>query len=83
MGEVEQAKGYSKLSDPAKNIFKMIYNKHMKVCGKELKAKWIPAKVTEHRNYLKVYMHNGDWFHYYADGTWGVKTMGIGNEIRI
>ena len=71
MGDVKQAKGYRKLSDPAKKFVEMMYNKHMKVCGKELKAKWLPVKVTERKDHLKVYMRNGDWFYYYADGTWG------------
>lgn len=71
MGYIEQTKGYEKLSDAAKKFFKMMYDKHMKVCGSELKDKWVPVKVTEHKGHLKVYMKNGDWFHYYVNGTWG------------
>lgn len=71
MGDIEKAKGYSKLTDSAKKFFKMMYNRHMKACAEELKTKWVPVKVTEHKGHLKVYMKSGDWFHYYVDGTWG------------
>ncbi len=69
--DFDKIKGYSSLSDRAKELFKSTYKVHNAGQGLDYKADWIPTKVTEHREYLKVIFSNGDWLHYYANGTWG------------
>lgn len=63
IGSVEAIIGFNKLSDPAKKLFISTYENHKK-------SGWIPKKVEEHRNYLRVDFTNGEWLHYYPNGTW-------------
>ncbi len=69
--DLQQVSGYSRLSECAKAMFEKIYIKHINACGIEAKLKYVPKRVTEHKDHLKVYMVSGDWFHYYPNGTWG------------
>ena len=69
--DFNKVKGYSRLSDPAKEIFKSIYKVHNSGQGLDYKEGWIPKEVEEYRKYLKVIFNNGKWLHYYPNGTWG------------
>ncbi|MGV8149666.1 MAG: hypothetical protein ACLKAK_07160 [Alkaliphilus sp.] len=63
--------GYKTLSFAAKQLFHKTYDKHSGIIGTAYKEKWKPVKVNEHKDFLWVYFKNGEWIHYYADGTWG------------
>lgn len=68
--DFNKVKGYNNLSDPAKSVFKRVYTAHNASHGSEYKEKWIPVKVTEHKDHLKVYFKNGEWLHYRPYGSW-------------
>ena len=67
----EEIKGYKKLSENAKKLFENTYKKHNAMLGMESKKRWIPKKVQENSKFLRVDFKNGEWLHYYANGTWG------------
>ncbi|BEP28791.1 hypothetical protein [Helicovermis profundi] len=67
----EELKGFNKLSKNAKKLFILIYKKQNSNFGIDEKSNWIPKKVKEYRSYLRVDFSNGEWLHYYANGTWG------------
>ncbi len=71
--DFNKVKGFSKLSDHGKEIFRKVYIKHNATHGIEQKGKWIPVKVSPgvNSNCIKVEFCNNEWLHYYADGTWG------------
>jgi hypothetical protein len=64
-------KGYSKLGSNAQKFFESIYKKHISILGRQEKSKWIPISVKIEKTGLKVTFSNGEWLHYYANGTWG------------
>ncbi len=67
----DKVKGFSKLSDHGKEVFKRVYKRHNAVHGYEQKKNWIPVKVAPRSNWLKVTFANGEWLHYYPNNTWG------------
>lgn len=67
----EEIQGYKKLSETAKELLENTYQQHNAGQGLEYKNDWVPVRVTEHKTHLKVYFKNGDWLHYYANGSWG------------
>lgn len=69
--DFEKIIGYKKLSFPAKAHFEKMYKKHNAIFGIDYKKNWIPTKVAEHKDSLKVYFANGEWARYFANGTWG------------
>jgi hypothetical protein len=66
----EDVKGFNKLTNPAKEFFKKMYQTHNNSIGKDCKKDFIPVKVKEYRTYLKVTFVNGEWLHYANDWTW-------------
>lgn len=68
--DFEKVNGFNKLSEHAKDLFKSVYKKHNSVQGKDYKEGWIPKKIKEHRSYIEVHFRNGEWLHYFANGTW-------------
>ncbi|MCT4544601.1 MAG: hypothetical protein N4A63_13750 [Vallitalea sp.] len=73
MHEIDFAsiKGYNKLGPNAQKFFISIYKKHISILGVKEKSKWIPISVEIENTGLKVIFANGEWLHYYANGTWG------------
>jgi len=69
--DVTKVEGYSELSAAAKDLFRRTVARHQAAVGREYKAKWWPVKVQERRDHLRVTFRNGDWLHYWRDGTWG------------
>ncbi|MEY8416343.1 hypothetical protein AAK964_08575 [Tissierella praeacuta] len=69
--DFNKVKGYNKLSEGAKKFFEMMYKKHNSVHGLDYKKNWLPSKVKEHKTYIEVHFNNGEWLHYYSNGTWG------------
>lgn len=62
--------GYNKLSDDAKEVFERVYKAHNSIQGNDYKEKYIPVKVEDHEDYLKVNFEDGEWLHYTANGEW-------------
>ena len=67
----EDVKGYSKLSDFAKELFCNTYKIHNSCQGMDYKEGYIPIKVVECKSHLKVVFRNKQWLHYYPNETWG------------
>lgn len=63
--------GFNKLSEPAKDLFINTYKRHNSGQGTDYKEDWKPNKVKEHKTHLQVHFMNGEWLHYYPNGTWG------------
>lgn len=68
--DFNEVKGYSKLSEGAKVLFRNIYKFHNTVVGTEYKKEWEPVEVEECEGYLRVVFRNGEWLHYLPNGTW-------------
>lgn len=66
----DKVKGFDKLSDNAKALFKWLYKKHNAAQGLDYKIRWIPKSVKEHKTHLEVRFKDTDWLHYMPDGTW-------------
>ncbi|KAB3534423.1 hypothetical protein F8154_08960 [Alkaliphilus pronyensis] len=69
--DFDRIKGYSNLSEVAKEHFVKIYKRHNSGQGSDYKEGWTPKKVKEHRSFLEVHFKNGEWLHFYPNGTWG------------
>ncbi len=67
----EKVKGFNKLSEAAKDLFRAVYFRHNSGQGSDYKEGWTPKKVKEHKSYVEVHFKNGEWLHYYPNGTWG------------
>lgn len=63
--------GWNQLSEVAEKVFIRLYKAHNSCLGLDYKEQWEPIKVKEFRAYLKVWFVNGEWLHYYPNGTWG------------
>ena len=71
--DFEKVTGFNKLSEAAKELFKSVYKRHNSGQGTDYKKDWTPKKVKEHRTHIQVHFKNGEWLHYYPNGTWGQK----------
>ncbi len=69
--DFEKVKGFNKLSDQARDLFRSVYVRHNSGQGMDYKEDWTPKKVKEHGGHLEVHFNNGEWLHYYPNGTWG------------
>lgn len=63
--------GYSALSLDARKLFCSTYKVHYQGHGKECKNKWNAISVKDCGGDLEVIFKNGEWLHYYRNGTWG------------
>lgn len=68
--DFSKVKGYNQMSEAAKKHFERVYKAHNSIVGDEYKEDWKPIKVKEHENFIEVHFKNGDWLHYYSNGTW-------------
>ena len=66
-----KVKGYNEMSATAKKHFERVYKEHNSIVGSGYKEDYPPIKVTEYENFIEVRFKNGDWLHYYFNGTWG------------
>jgi len=69
--DYKKIKGFSKMSKHAQKLFVETYKKQTNSMDYKAKLKWLPVKVAEHKDCIKVYFTNSEWLHYYANGTWG------------
>lgn len=63
------------LSDGEYKLFISIHSRHSQAMGEEEKAKHTLSHITKiarniEENCFEVYYQNGNWWHYYTDGTW-------------
>ncbi|QOY37081.1 hypothetical protein AWH56_005415 [Anaerobacillus isosaccharinicus] len=69
-------KGFSKLTLEQKQLFRRVYNSHLKMMGNEARMKYLPEQLKEvkwvqQENCLHVFWKGDtDWFHYDTRGCW-------------
>lgn len=68
---MEKIKGFSKLTKEQQSLLITVNARHKAGVGTDYKDGWTPIGVKPLGNNLKVTFKNGDWLHYYANGTWG------------
>lgn len=66
----EKVKGFDKLSEPAKKLFKTMYKRHNAAQGLDYKISWIPKSVIEHITHLEVHFTGKGWLHWCTNGEW-------------
>lgn len=73
--EMEQVKGYSKLPEELKKLFKKTHQAHLATMSSEMRNKHTEehierVKYDRIEKCLKVYYDNGEWYHYSLAGEW-------------
>ena len=64
-------KGYDKLTVDQQQLL-INTNKRQKAgVGTDYKDDWTPTEVSVLGENLKVVFKNGEWLHYYQNGSWG------------
>lgn len=67
----KKLKGYEKLSQRQKELFKRVYENHMACIESEtLKEKYTPVKVAPEEYGVKVEFKAATWLHYNWKGEW-------------
>lgn len=66
--DYEKIKGFSKLNPTEQESFKNLHQRHMNALERD-HISWTPVKVIKRVNRFEVHFINGDWLHYWADGT--------------
>lgn len=64
----EKVKGFSKLNDADKELFKRFCTRFYKAW--EYPEDHAPIKVQRADGYLKVVLNDGDWLHVLGNGDW-------------
>lgn len=64
------------LSENETKLFEKIHARHLNAMGSQEKLKYQREEILKierdaANKCFKVYFRNGDWFRYFADGTWG------------
>ncbi|WP_083273308.1 hypothetical protein [Geosporobacter ferrireducens] len=67
---LNEVKGYDKLSESAKKLFGEVYKRHNTWHELACREDWVPVQVQECKHHLKVIFKNGEWLHYLPNGTW-------------
>lgn len=68
---MDKVKGFNKLTKEQQELLIRTNARHKAGVGTDYKDGWTPVKVSPLGNNLKVVFKNGDWLHYYTNGTWG------------
>lgn len=68
--ECSNIEGYTQLSLESRNLFCGIYKVHHAGHGIDFKDDWKAVYIKDCERFLKVTFKNGEWLHYYPDGTW-------------
>lgn len=68
---MDRVKGFKKLTKEQQDLLIRINKNHKAGVGTDYKDGWTPTSVKPLGANLKVTFKNGDWLHYYANGTWG------------
>jgi len=67
----KNVKGFNGLSSSDQELFLEIYTRHQAGHGMDFKDNWKAVSVRREQRYFKVVFKNGQWLHYYLDGSWG------------
>ncbi|PWU68293.1 hypothetical protein [Gracilibacillus dipsosauri] len=64
------------LTDDEHRILLNVYHKHMNAMGEEERKQYALGNIKKvkgnvQEQCLEVYFKNGEWFKYFANGTWG------------
>lgn len=71
MINLEKVKGYEKLSQEQKELFKRVYANHIGCIESEsLKKKYTPVKVSPVEYGVRVEFKSATWLHYNWKGEW-------------
>ncbi|MFC4387487.1 hypothetical protein ACFOZ1_06630 [Gracilibacillus marinus] len=67
---------YERLHPTAQRVFEKTHVKHINAVGTEERKNYQlnqvkKLKVNADERCIEVYYQNGEWFKYYANGTWG------------
>ena len=70
---MKKVKGFKKLTEQQQQFLERTNARHKAGVGTDYKDGWTPTSVKPigAGKTLKVTFKNGDWLHYYSDGTWG------------
>ena len=68
--DFNEVKGYSRLSEEAKELFEYTYKRHNSIQGTDYKTDWLPIEVKECKDHLRVIFKNGQWLHYTSNKDW-------------
>lgn len=68
--DLNNIKGFNKLTEQAKAVFIRVYANHRSAVGNEYKDGWTAIAVKERRKGVEVIFKNGEWLHYTPNGTW-------------
>lgn len=68
---IQNIKGFNKLSKEQQEQLIRMNERHKAGVGNDYKEGWTPISVKGAGSTLKVTFKNGEWLHYYANGTWG------------
>lgn len=64
--------GIENLTEEQKELMYRVNNLHTKCVGTDYKEGMEVKKVwIDEKNTVCVRLKNGDWYHYYKNGTWG------------
>ena len=66
--DLNNIKGFDKLSEVSKAVFIRVYAKHRAAI--EDKSDWTAIRVKERLTNVEVHFKNGSWLHYCPDGSW-------------
>lgn len=65
---VNNIKGFNKLSELAKSVFIRVYAKHRN--GVEDREDWTAIRVKERKDHVEVHFKNKVYLKYYPNGSW-------------
>lgn len=69
-------KDYEKLGTKGQKVFDITHKEHLRAMGTETQKDYTlenvkKIKINNRERCLEVYYRNGEWFKYFANGTWG------------
>lgn len=69
--DLEKVKGYGRLSEAQKELFRAVHTAHMNCIESEsLKDKYTPVKVAPAEYGVRVEFKSATWLHYNWKGEW-------------
>lgn len=69
-------KGYDEIGEYGQRVFDLVHKKHLATMGAQIRQHYTRenvkrVKANNVEGCIEVYFKNGEWFKYFADGTWG------------
>lgn len=69
--QMKRVTGFNKLTEQQQQLLIRTNARHRAGVGTSYKDGWTPTNVSPLGRNLKVVFKNGEWLHYYTNGTWG------------